>query len=130
MIKNISVGGKYIIVSGLHPETYINTYSNAHGVGNMRYNTTLQNIEVWDGNTWIMLKTSSASIGLSHEAEDLLDWAKEKRRQKESMLPLSSDHPAVRIAKENLNKAKAEVIKAEQQLKATIILSKDEQTTS
>jgi hypothetical protein len=35
------------------------------------------------------------------------------------------EHPAVRAAKENFNRAKSEMMRAEQQLKATVILSKD-----
>ena len=44
---------------------------------------------------------------------------------------LAEDHPAVKIAKENLNKVREQVRKAEEQLQATLILSKEhDQTTS
>ena len=115
---------------GSGASTYVNNYSGAQGVGNMRYNTSTQNMEVWDGNGWIILNTSIPMLGLTSEAEEILDWAREKRREEEAMLPLPSDHPAIRIAKENLNRAKAEVMRAEEQLKATIILSRDEQPSS
>ena len=38
--------------------TYINGYSGLQGVGNMRYNTSSQSMEVFDGNNWIMLNMS------------------------------------------------------------------------
>ena len=35
--------------------------------------------EVFDGNSWVSLNMSVASVGLSGEAEALLDWARKKR---------------------------------------------------
>ena len=127
MIKSISSNGRYMTVNGGTPSsTY---YQNGMPMAGMTryYNN---NLEVYDGSGWVQIGNSYATVGLTSEAEEILDWAREKRRQEEAMFPLPSDHPAVRIAKENLNRAKAEVMRAEEQLKATIILSKDEQTTS
>ena len=70
---------------------------------------------------WKTLDMSYATVGLSLEAESLLDWAKEKRNEELEFERMSKDHPAVKIALENLNKA-------QQQLKATAILSKEHQT--
>jgi hypothetical protein len=124
MIKGISQGGRYINVTGGMPgSTYINNYSGAQGIGNMRFNTSTQNVEVWDGNNWMTLQTSYATVQLDSEAIGLLDWAKEKRTEEWMIQESIKTNPAVKIAYE-------QVLKAQAQLKTTIILSKDEQTTS
>ena len=124
MIKGISQGGRYISVTGGMPgSTYINSYSGAQGIGNMRFNTSTQNVEVWDGNNWMTLQTSYATVQLDSEAIGLLDWAKEQRTEEWKIQELIKINPAVKIAYE-------QVLKAQAQLKTTIILSKDEQTTS
>ena len=127
MIKGITQSGRYVTVASGTGSTYINSYGGAQGVGNMRFNTSNQNIEIYDGNNWQMLNMGYASVGLNSEAETLLDWAREKRDEELRMRALAEKHPAVKIALDNLNKA-------QEQLKATVILSKDyesnEETTS
>ena len=124
MIKGITPSGRYINVSSGSSSTYVNGYAGAQGVGNMRYNTTNQNIEVFDGNNWIMLNMSFASIGLNGEAESLLDWARKKRDEELAWESLAKDNQAVKIALENLNKAR-------QQLDITAKLAREyEQTIS
>ena len=81
MIKSIHSSSPFITVSGGNPgSTYIGNYSNnAPGVGNMRYNPNSQNIEVYDGSTWIILSAHHTNINLSDEAVSLLQWARQKR---------------------------------------------------
>ena len=117
MIKGISPQGRYMYINGGNAgSTYISP--GAVGAGMMRWNPNMNCIEVNDGNMWKTLDMPYASIGLTGEAEVLLDWAKQKREEELEFERMSKDHPAVKIALENLNKAK-------QQLDATIILSKD-----
>jgi oligoribonuclease NrnB/cAMP/cGMP phosphodiesterase (DHH superfamily) len=124
MIKGINQGGRYITVTGGMPgSNYINNYSGAQGIGNMRFNTSTQNVEVWDGNNWMTLQTSYATVQLDSEAISLLDWAKENRDEEWKMQELIKTNPAVKIAYDN-------VLKAQEQLKITTILSTDEKTTS
>jgi len=120
MIKGISQGGRYITVIGGSPgSNYVNNFSGAQGIGNMRFNTTNQNIEIYDGVSWQTLQSSYASIQLDEEAIRILDWARDKRREEMELESLSYDYPAVKAAHENVKRAK-------EQLKATIILSKNE----
>lgn len=123
MIKNITASGRYVQVSGGNSNTYVNSYSGLQGVGNMRYNTSNQNMEVFDGNNWITLAMDYASVGLSGEAEALLDWARRKRDEEMAWESLAKDNQAVKIALENLNKAR-------QQLDVTAKLARDYDTTS
>lgn len=124
MIKSISSSGRYMQVSGNNAHTYVNGYSGAQGVGNMRFNTTNQCIEVFDGTAWIMLNMDYTSVGLNPEAESLLDWARKKRDEEDGWYKLATSNEAVRIALEQLEQAK-------QRLELTAILARDyEQTTS
>ena len=124
MIKGITQSGRYTTVSNGNASTYVNSYSGQQGVGNMRFNTSTQNMEVFDGNNWVMLNMSYASVGLTPDAESLLDWAKEKRSEELAWESLAKDNQAVKIALENLNKAR-------QQLDVTAKLAREyEQTTS
>lgn len=82
-------------------------------------------LQVFDGSTWQNIQSSYATIELDTETQAMLQWIRDKQAEERQIDALSNDHPAVRIAKENLNKVKAEMARAEQQLKATVILSKD-----
>ena len=123
MIKNITPIGRYIAVSGGNSSTYVNGYSGAQGVGNMRFNTSTQNMEVFDGSSWITLNMDYASVGLNGDAESLLDWAREKRNEEMKWYSLASSNEAVRIALEQLEQAKT-------RLELTAILSREYETTS
>lgn len=103
MIKDIMQSGRYIQVSGGHSSTYVNGYSGLQGVGNMRYNTASQNMEVFDGNNWIQINMGYASVGLTGEAESLLDWARQKRHEEQQLNEMIEKYPGLKKAKENFD---------------------------
>jgi hypothetical protein len=107
MIKNIMASGRYMQVSGSNASTYVNGYGGAQGVGNMRYNTSSQNMEVFDGNNWVALNMSHSSVGLTHEAETLLDWARQKRDEEVVLQSMLEKHPGLKEAYERLEIMKA-----------------------
>ena len=81
MIKSIHSSSPFLTVSGGNPgSTYIGNF-NGTGVGNMRYNPNSQNIEVYDGSTWIILSAHHATINLNDEVVSLLEWARKKRNE-------------------------------------------------
>ena len=125
MIKSIHSDGKYMqVLGGTPPNTYTGPVGNLGGVvGDVRFNPSSQNFEVYDGTTWVTLQNSYASIGLTSQAESILEWAYKKMTEEAELEQLSKDNPAVAAAVENLNKAK-------EQLKATIILSKEYEKTT
>ena len=123
MISNIIPSGRYVQVSGGSASTYVNGYSGLQGVGNMRYNTSNQHMEVFDGNNWVMLNMGSASVGLNGEAESLLDWAREKRNEELAWKSLAEKNQAVKIALDNLEQAR-------RQLDITAKLAREYDTTS
>jgi hypothetical protein len=124
MIKSIAPSGRYVQVTGGIASTYVNGYSGAQGLGNMRFNTSTQNMEVFDGSSWITLNMDHASVGLNGEAESLLDWARTKRDEEMMWKSLANDNKAVKIALDNLEQAR-------RQLDITAKLAREhEQTTS
>ena len=129
MIKNIYPRGRYMQVIGGSASTYVNAYSGAQGVGNLRFNTTNQQLEVYEGTNWTLLNMPDATVGLNEEAESLLDWARKKKAEEEVLFSLPNDNPAVKLARQNVNHAKESLARAEEQLKITEILSQDEATT-
>jgi len=105
VIKGITQSGRYVTVSGGQSTNYINNYSGAQGVGNLRFNTTNQTMEVYDGNAWQQLSMSYASIGLNSEAESLLDWAREERNRHWAREAKMKNNPALRKAWEAVQRA-------------------------
>jgi hypothetical protein len=96
MIKYIASSGKYTTVIGGPATNYINNYSGAQGVGNLRFNTTNQSMEVYDGNSWILLQMGHVNVGLNAEAELLLDWARQKRDEELMLNALAETNPAIK----------------------------------
>lgn len=107
MIKGINSSGRYINVQGGHgSSTYVNSFSGAQGVGNVRYNTSSQNMEVFDGNNWQMIIMNHATVELTPDAEALLEWARLERTKQRVMEDRIQKNPALKKAYEAVTKAK------------------------
>lgn len=97
MIKSISQTGRYTVVTGGSTAgPYINTYSGSTMVGQLRYNPATSNIEVYDGNNWLMYSSNYATVGLTAEAESLLDWARQKRDEERLLEKQAQESPAIK----------------------------------
>ena len=102
MINGITPNGRYITVSGgSSSNPYISP--GAVGAGMMRYNPNMNCIEVNDGNSWIRMAADYASVGLTPEAESLLDWAREKRSEEQHLQEMLEKYPGLKKAKENFD---------------------------
>ena len=102
MIKSIAPMGRYMQTTGGSPMTpYISP--GAQGAGQVRYNTNSSNMEVWDGISWKEISSNYASIGLTGEAESLLDWARDHRAKVIAQEQLMQSHPGIRDLKEKLD---------------------------
>ena len=96
MIKSLYTNGPFLNVSGGVPaNTYIG-HGSGPGVGNMRYNPNSQNIEVFDGSTWVIMQSNSAYISLDNEAVSLLEWARKKRDEELELARLSESSPVIK----------------------------------
>jgi hypothetical protein len=96
MIKTVNGSGRYMMVNGGMPATtYINQYSGAMNVGDLRYNVSIQRLEVYDGSSWIELNTSHASVGLTPDAERALDWANRKIAEEAELDSLAESNATI-----------------------------------
>lgn len=120
MLKTINGSGRYMMVNGGMPSpTYISPMHGALNVGSIRYNTNNQWFEVYDGTNWIQLSTSHASIGLTPNAENAIDWAMKKQAEEAMLEAKAKDNPAIA---DLLNKKK----EIEDQIKMVEILTREE----
>lgn len=105
MIKGITSNSQWLTVQNGSTSNYINNYSGAQGVGNMRYNTSTQNMEVFDGNNWMQLNMAYASVDLNHEAQSLLEWARNERSKQWTREAKIKSNAALRKAYEAIQRA-------------------------
>ena len=119
MIKTVNSAGRYVMVQGGFPATtYINTSSGFMNVGDVRYNTNIQRLEVYDGNMWVELNTSHASVGLTPDAELAIDWARQKLNEELALERKAKDNPAIADLLKQRNTI-------DEQIKVIEILTKD-----
>jgi hypothetical protein len=120
MIKTVNGSGRYMMVNGGMPATtYMNTSSGYMGVGDIRFNSNAQSLEVYDGQMWRELNTSHASVGLTPDAEMALDWATKKRNEELALEHLAKSNPTIA----DLVKQKKEL---DDKIKMVQILMKEE----
>jgi len=116
MIKSIMSMGKHIIVGGGNSASnYINTGAGMMGVGDLRFNTSTQQIEFYNGQTWQTFTMAQATVGLTGTAETAIDWALNKMEQEKEARAMAEQYPAVADAM-------GAVREAEEQLKTVVAL--------
>ena len=109
MIKAIHSSGRYIQVIGGSASTYVNANPGAQGVGNLRFNTSSQRLEVYDGGSWQELNMPHASVGLNPDAEAAIEWAQRQMTEEKRLEVLAKEHPAVADAMEAVRQAQERV---------------------
>lgn len=130
MIKGLQ-GNIGITVSGGNTSIpYVGPNASNPMTGMLRINGT--EMEVFNGNSWQILSTSYATVGLDQETQDLLQWARKQRSEELQFQALLNQHhhPAVRLAQKNLEEAMESVKIAKEQLKITAHLSRDYETAN
>lgn len=112
MIKSINAGTG-ITVTGAStnwPSFYNNSTSSDNTlVGQMRYNGATQNMEVYDGMSWLSLPSAYPFIELSGEVQTILNWAKAKMVEESRLKQLASRHPSLQDALDQLEHAQEQV---------------------
>jgi hypothetical protein len=83
--------------------------SGEYPTGALRFNSSNQNIEVYDGssNIWKKITGPDVSIEMDHEFEETLHWARDRMRQENEWKKLSGDNEALKIALEEYEKARS-----------------------
>ena len=122
------MGSRGIAVNGGNTSVpYVNQNVNNPITGMIRVWGT--DMQVFDGHSWVNMSASYATVELDTETIMLLEWARKKKKEEELLITASWEHPAVEAAKQNLNLAKLEVKRLEEQLKVTEILIHEEPTS-
>jgi len=105
MIKGISTSSPrwMSVYSGAH-SPYISPGSMSAGM--VRYNPNTQTLEVYDGNSWLAI-AGSADVGLSPEAQQVMDWAYKKMKEDEQLEVLMEKHPGLKDLHEKFTLMKA-----------------------
>ena len=115
-------GGVGITVqNGGNSYPYVPMNSNNPIQGMVRING--QDLQVFDGSNWLNLGASYASVNLDPATLEIINWAKTAMEEDQELERLAKESPAVNAALKNMRRA-------QKQLKTTIILSRDEKTTS
>jgi hypothetical protein len=104
MIKTINTSGRYIEVlgGGSTGGPSRNYGSSNHMQGTMMYDLEAQCIKVYDGQSWIVLHGSHATINLTYEAESLLNWARQKRDEEHARSKIVEQYPQLEDASKSL----------------------------
>ena len=111
MIKGVS-GSNGITINGgcaSWPHFYNNPSSSNTLVGQVRYNGSSQNFEVYDGNNWLMLQSSYPTVELSPDVQVILTWARAKMANEARLEALAAKHPTVKDAVDALQRAEEQV---------------------
>jgi len=119
MLKTINGGSRYIMVNGGMPSPTYTNNSSGLGAGNIRWNSSTQAMEVYDGYTWMQINTSHASVGLTPDAENAISWAIKKEHEEVELERLAKTNPTIA---DLLNQKKD----LDQKIKMVQILTKEE----
>ena len=78
-------------------------------IGQLRYNGTSQNLEVYDGNTWLTMTSRYPTIDLAPHVQAVVTWAQTKMAEESRLRELATKHPAVEDALEAVRQAQERV---------------------
>ena len=125
MIANITANGSPLLWVSTGGSTMPHINMNAPSSGMMRWNGNNNSIEVFDGsmNIWQQMHGKTADIQLSPQIQAVINWANQKMTEESEWEKLATTNDAVKIALENMKKAK-------QQLDITAKLVKDHNETT
>lgn len=118
MIKGLTTSGRYTVVSaGNTSVPYVNQNISNPIQGMLRISGS--DMQVFDGTSWIVMNTSYATVGLTGEAESLLDWARKKRDEETFLESLAKTNPTIKDLV-------GQIKQKEEQIEMVMILMKDE----
>ena len=105
MIKGVMSGSGINVQGGHTSFPYIAQNSNNPIQGMIRVHG--QDLQVFDGSTWIMLGTNYSTVELNGDTQAILQWAREQRDKQVKREQLIKDNPALAKAYEAIERAEA-----------------------
>jgi hypothetical protein len=105
MLKGLMSGKGTVVSGGNYGYPYVPTNSNNPIQGMLRLNN--QDMQVFDGSSWITVGASYASVDLDADTQSLLEWARNERQRQSLREERVRNNPA-------LQKAYAAVLRAQE----------------
>lgn len=112
MIKNINTGPGLTINNNYSswPSFYNNSASSNNTlVGQIRYNGSIQQMEVYDGVAWLPMTSAYPTIELAPHVQAAVDWVRIKMAEESRLNELAAKHPAVADALEAVKRAEEQL---------------------
>lgn len=112
MIKGINTGPGLQVSNGYAswPQFYNSVQTTGNSlIGTVRYNGSSQNLEVYDGNSWMIMTSSYPTVELSGEVQSILNWAKVKMVEEARLQQLAQDNATLKDALDALRRAEEQV---------------------
>ena len=108
MIKGLATGSKYTVVSGGNTNVpYVNQNVNNPFQGMLRISGS--DLQVFDGQTWVVMNTSYTTVGLTPDAEAILDWARKKRDEEIEIDLLAAANPTIKDLLEQIKEKEDQI---------------------
>ena len=108
MIKGLSTSSKYTVVSsGNTSVPYVNQNLNNPIQGMLRISGS--DLQVFDGHTWVVMNTSYTTVGLTPDAEAILDWARKKRDEEIEIDLLAAANPTIKNLLEQIKEKEDQI---------------------
>jgi hypothetical protein len=95
MIKSVVGSGRYLVTYNNSYSNYVSNFSGAQGLGDLRFNTVIQGLEVYNGSMWQPLNMGEVNVSLTQDAQEAIDWANQKRQEELRIRLLAEQCPAV-----------------------------------
>jgi len=103
MIKGL-MGGTNVIVSGGSTSVPYVSQNNTNPMQGM-IRVWGSDMQVFDGNAWMTMSTSYATVDLSADVQTLLQWAREQKIKQANREARIKKNPALQKAFENIKRA-------------------------
>ena len=111
------MGEQHVVVTGGNTSVpYVSQNTNNPIQGMIRVWGT--DMQVYDGNGWVTITTSYATVGLSNSAQEAIDWAQYKMQEERDLESIKAQYP-------HLTEAIEEVEHAKRALQTLIALTKE-----
>ena len=107
MIKGLTGNNGLTVSGGGTSVPYVNQNNNNPMQGMIR--VWGSDMQVYDGNNWVTMSTSYATVGLDYETQSLLSWARSKQKEEIELLELAIKNKAVHTALENVKAAQEQL---------------------
>lgn len=91
MIRNITGGPGIYIAGNVYNQPYVDMSRPSAGM--VRY--TGNNLEVYDGSSWLPMTSSYPQIELDGLTMETVQWARRKMEEEKHMLAMAQKHPTV-----------------------------------